>query len=56
LILTAAKVLADELQTILGRGARIGMTVPYAGSKGTGNRCKEEKRVEEGYGAERRHL
>jgi hypothetical protein len=49
-----AKVLADELQTILGRGTRIGMAIPNGGS--TGNGRNEEKSVEEGYGAERCHL
>jgi len=48
------KVLADELQTILGRGTRIGMAIPNEGS--TGNGRNEEKSVEEGYGAERCHL
>jgi len=58
-LIVIVKVLADELQTILGHGTRIGMAVPDAGSKGptTGNDGrKEEKSVEEGYGAEWHHL
>jgi len=55
-LIITAKVLADELQTIWGRGARIGMAGPDAGNKGTGNGRKEEESVEEGYGTERRHL
>jgi hypothetical protein len=54
-LIITAKVLADELQTIWGRGARIGMAGPDAGSKGTGN-GRKEKSIEEGYGMERRHL
>ena len=37
------KVWANELQTIFGHGARIGMAVPDDASKGTGNGRKEEK-------------
>jgi hypothetical protein len=50
------KVWADELQTILGHGTRIGMAVPGDASKGTGNGRKEEKSIEEGYGTEGCHL
>ena len=41
-----AKGVADELQTILGRGARIGMAVPDGGSSNTGNGRKEDKSAE----------
>jgi hypothetical protein len=46
-LILSVQVVADELQTILGRGTRIRMAGPDGGSGGTGDGRKEEKSVEQ---------